>query len=334
MLRMLHILCKTGESRDKALACLEGSKAIVEQWEQQNDECVSIFLIVNVQDQELFDRLQDISASEDAIRLAVSPVEAYFPRSPEEEAEEEKQNSPRFFDIISREEMEQQMETESRINGSFLGLLILSTIVATIAIEKGNVTLLIGAMVLAPMLGPNLALAFSLAIASPNMGKRALLTGSAAIMVTLLLSAGAGAVLSLTPEPSVATLILDYGYESILVAACAGTAATILLLQGTAAGLIGVMVAVAFLPPLVMTGLSLSSGDTADTLDAALLFAINLAAFNLAVNLVLLAAGVRPRRNDDGVFGSGLLWSIAGWGLVILLLTAGLWSRHNGLPSF
>ena len=65
-----------------------------------------------------------------------------------------------------------------RTDSNFLLLVFLSTVVASVGLEQDSVAILIGAMVIAPLLGPNVAFAFGAAI-----GDR-----------TLMLSAGKSSV--------------------------------------------------------------------------------------------------------------------------------------------
>ena len=124
-------------------------------------------------------------------------------------------------------------------------------------------------------------------------------------------------------------MLVEFGFESIIVAVCAGVAATILLLQGTLSSLIGVMVAVAFLPPVAMSGLSLGAGDNYNAINSMLLFAINLASFNLASKSVLLLAGIRPHRKDkDQNFSRNIAVYLLGWLIALLLLSAGIYFKN------
>jgi hypothetical protein len=68
-------------------------------------------------------------------------------------------------------------------------------------------------------------------------------------------------------------------------------------------------------------------GDYYNFIDALLLFAINLASFNLAAKTTLLVAGVRPVRSKDNHFLKGIILYIIGWIIALLLLGFGLYFR-------
>ena len=329
--RIIHILCEDKEAAEKANDCINNSDSIVNRWEQKNQNSISIYLNVAEQNQELLDRLQDIAENHDEIRVIIVPVEATFPKNFEEEAQEDEKNQPDFFEIISREEMEEKVRGQARVNGTYLSLVALSAIVATIALVEGNIAILIGAMVITPLIGPNLGLAYATAVADYKMIKTSLITGTAGAALTFLTALVTGLLLGSQAEKHLASTLIDYGFESIIVAVCAGIAAAILLLQGTISSLIGVMVAVAFLPPIAMTGLALATGHYLNSLDAAMLFAINLAAFNLAAKAVLFIAGIRPRRDEEENSGYGrtIIWYILGWALAIIMLAIGLYIKSG-----
>ncbi|MCK5722241.1 MAG: DUF389 domain-containing protein, partial [Gammaproteobacteria bacterium] len=59
--------------------------------------------------------------------------------------------------------------------------------------------------------------------------------------------------------------------------------------------LVGVMVAVAILPPTATVGLMLGSGNYQYALGAALLLAVNIVCVNLSSNITFLLKGVKPR---------------------------------------
>jgi len=325
-LKTLHFLC-TDEKAAKSIRDLIGQdKTIIEQWEVENKKSVSLFYLVNDQDQDLFDDLQEMADKEDTIRLIIQTIDASIPKNYEEERKEKEENTPFFFDVISREEMQEIIRPQARLNGTFLSLVVLSSIVASIALIMDNVPLLVGAMVLTPLLGPNMALALASATTDIQLIKRAIMAGGVGVVLSFAVAVLIGFIYAKPAGADVTPLFQSYGYGSILVGICAGISATILLLQGKLSSLIGVMVAVAFLPPIAMTGLAFSAGQTDLSLSALMLFAINLAAFNLSVKVVLFIAGVRPKKTDNPEDGTHLLLLyIAAWFLAVCILTLGLY---------
>ena len=78
------------------------------------------------------------------------------------------------------------------------------------------------------------------------------------------------------------------------MALASGAAGAIAFTTGVSAALIGVMVAVALLPPLVAFGLMLGGGHPLLSLGALALFLINLICVNLAGVTTFLLQGIRP----------------------------------------
>jgi uncharacterized membrane protein len=81
----------------------------------------------------------------------------------------------------------------------------------------------------------------------------------------------------------------------ILLALAAGAAGTLAFTQGLSGAVIGVMVAVALVPPLVVSGMLLGDGHFSSAGGALLLTLANVICINLAGVATFLAQGVRPR---------------------------------------
>ena len=84
------------------------------------------------------------------------------------------------------------------------------------------------------------------------------------------------------------------GVGDVVVALASGAAGALAFTTGVSAVLIGVMVAVALLPPLVAFGLLLGGGHAALAAGALSLFAMNLICVNLAGVATFLLQGIRP----------------------------------------
>ena len=159
---------------------------------------------------------------------------------------------------------------------------------------EDSAAVVIGAMVIAPLLGPNLALALGTALGDTGLMSRAL----RGMLVGLALSIAIGALIGLfapvlNPGPELAART-EVRLDSVALALASGAAGVLSLTNGIASALVGVMVAVALLPPGVTLGLMLGSGRFQDALGAGLLLAVNIVCVNLSAKLVLLARGVRP----------------------------------------
>lgn len=79
------------------------------------------------------------------------------------------------------------------------------------------------------------------------------------------------------------------------LALASGAAGALSLTTRLSSVLVGVMVAVALLPPATAVGLMVGADKLPDAMGAGLLLAINVVCLNLAAQLVFLLKGIRPR---------------------------------------
>ncbi len=113
------------------------------------------------------------------------------------------------------------------------------------------------------------------------------------------------------------------GFGDILVALAAGSAGTLAFTRGLAGAVIGVMVAVALMPPLVVCGMLLGAGHFAPALGAFFLLAVNLVCVNLAGVGIFLLQGVRRRswwaaeRAKKATWKAVVVWAVL---LAVLIL--------------
>ena len=87
----------------------------------------------------------------------------------------------------------------------------------------------------------------------------------------------------------------DVGLDSLALALASGAAAALSLSTGLSSVLVGVMVAVALLPPAATFGLMLGHGEFQLALGALLLLAANVVCVNLATKVVFMIKGISPR---------------------------------------
>ena len=275
---------------------------------------LSYALLVRTQDtQNVTDRLQELFLKNQIIRIVLQPVEAILPK-PVEKAKTEapatkdqvqgsengkKSKSSKVFSGVSRDELYADVSRGAKSSTSYILLVIFSTIVAGIGLIENNVAVVIGAMVIAPLLGPNLALALSTALGDLELMGNALKTMAVGFLIALALSFSLGLVWGIywpdelnSPELLARTVV---GFGSIALALVSGAAAVLSLASGISSVLVGVMVAVALLPPGATIGIMLGAGQYDLAGGAALLLAVNIVCVNLSAKLVFLFKGVQPR---------------------------------------
>ncbi len=247
-------------------------------------------LVRDIKVQEVLDTLQGVLGAQPYARVLVIPLEVALPVPPEDERLKEKSAT------AAREKLFEEMEKSVRLDLNYLVLVVLSTIVAAIGLIKNNVAVVIGAMVIAPLLGPNLALGFGTALGDFGLMKKSLKTNIAGIALAIAFSF---AIAVFLPFDSLSNEIMSrtfVGLESVALALASGAAAAMSITAGLSSVLVGVMVAVALLPPAVTVGLLLGDGRFDLASGAALLLAVNLVCVNLAAKVVFFVKDVHPRR--------------------------------------
>jgi uncharacterized hydrophobic protein (TIGR00341 family) len=248
------------------------------------------------QSEAVLDLLEKQYAGGEGNRVVILPVEATLPRAEPEPAATPGQapSEEKPPERIGREELYEDIKDAARCSWVYLAMSVLSTIVATVGLYYNSVAIIIGAMVIAPLLGPNMALALGTTLGDLSLLRRALLTGLAGIATAMALSVIIGVLLQVNPaSPEVASRT-GVGLGDIAVALASGCAGALAFTTGVSATLIGVMVAVALLPPLATFGLLLGGGQPALAMGAFSLFLMNLICVNLAGVTTFLVQGIHP----------------------------------------
>ncbi len=239
--------------------------------------------------QELIDRLQGALGKEKPWRITIMPIEATIP---ELEQKEPEKRSP---EQATREELYAEIDRGARIDSTFLLLVVLSTIVAAIGLLENNIAVVIAAMLIAPLLGPNIAMALGSTLGDRELVLRAAATNAAGIALSVACAAAAGLVFPADGASAELIARTRLGFDGILLALASGAAGALSLTTRLASTLVGVMVAVALLPPAATFGYMLGTGRLGLAGGAAELLAVNIVCVNLAAQLVFFSKGIKPR---------------------------------------
>lgn len=259
--------------------------------------------------QKALDSLSVIIGANPQAKILVMPVEAFLPQ---EEKSDEKEKLKSI--TATREAIYTQVEQNAHINNNYILLIILSTIVASIGLLENNVAVLIGAMVIAPLLGPNIALSLATSLGDTDLMLRAIKTLITGLALAIGLSASIALVIDI-PLQSQELLSRTYvGYDSVILAFASGAAAALSITTGLSSVLVGVMVAVAILPPAAAFGMFLADGNYALSLNAGVLLAVNIVCVNLASKLVFLGKSITPRKwLDKQKAKRAMRWYMIAW---------------------
>ncbi len=225
-------------------------------------------LVADEKIQWVLDALQNILGAQPSARILVLAVEASLPRL------EEKENKQENSTVQAREALYEGVEKSARLDLNFLVLVMLSTVVAAIGLIENNVAIVIGAMVIAPLLGPNLALSLGTALGDFPLVSKSVKTLLAGILLAVLLSVGLG---FFWPSDLLSDELMsrtEVGLDAVVLALASGAAAALSLTTGLSSVLVGVMVAVALLPPAATLGIMLGQGNVGFAIGAGLLLAV------------------------------------------------------------
>jgi uncharacterized hydrophobic protein (TIGR00341 family) len=282
----------------------------------------------------IMDLFEKRFSSVDGFKLILFPVEASIPRVDTDDehvsvpGNDKTKTDQKTAFRISREELYSDIVDSTKLSNIFVLMTVLSTVVVAIGLLKNNVAVIIGAMVIAPFLGPNVALSLSTNLADNKLGLNALKTLLSGILIVLLLSACMGYFFDADPTIPEITTRTQANLSDIILALASGCAGVLAFTTGASSAVIGVMVAVALLPPLAVCGLLLGSGQFSEATGAFLLFITNIICINLAGVITFLIQGVSPRdwweadKAKKATRKAVTLWSII---LAALALIIFLW---------
>ena len=274
--------------------------------------------------QSVLDQLAPLVEGFAGARVLVMPVEVSLPQQSDEERKKEDTA------LAAREALYASAEKSARLDVDYLVLVVLSTIVAAIGLLEDNVAVIIGAMVIAPLLGPNMAFGLGTALGDTGLMRSALLS----LMVGILVAAGISVVIGLLwPWESYSAELVartDVGWDSVALALASGAAAALSMTTGLSSVLVGVMVAVALLPPAATFGMMVGAGKWQLAAGAGLLLAVNIVCVNLACKLVFLVKGIEPRAwwQKKSAHRSMVIY-ISVWVLTLLLLSLAIHLRNQ-----
>lgn len=212
-----------------------------------------------------------------------------------EELERAKKRSVPLFSYASEDRFRDlflALRDDAKFSTTYLVLMVLSTLLATVGLYQNSTAVVIGAMLLAPLMSPIVSLSMGLL-----RGEENLIAPSAikiAYGVVIALAAAALMTLMFPHKPITAEMqgrlnptLLDLGVAIVAGVAGAYTKAYKEILQSLA----GVAIAVALVPPLAVAGIGIGRLDFYFFAHAFLLFLTNLVGITLAATFTFRVLG-------------------------------------------
>jgi uncharacterized hydrophobic protein (TIGR00341 family) len=314
---------------------LDGLDILI-QWVECDEQGTTGYVLVRSEDAEtLVSTLTDHFAHLEGFRIVLLPVEATLPRPPDKEEEaakqaggetnggdeetgEEKDESP----PINIEELYSSVTEGVDVSWTYALTVALSAIVACVGVYRDVAALTIGSMILAPLLGANMALCLGTTLGDFSLIRRSLKVNGLGIAVALATSIAFGLLVGVDLSARELSSRTTIGALEFIVAGAAGAAGALSVTKRTVSGVVGVMIAIALLPPLVILGMLLGAGEWTLALHAGILTAANYICVNLAGSVVLWWQRIRPRRAyKQKKARRALITAVAIWiGLLVLLV--------------
>jgi len=250
----------------------------------------------------VLDELRAAGLDDDAYTVVLDAntvVSRQFTQLQEQYAEE------RDEDRIARDELVAAASELVPSVRTYVLMTIISAVIATAGLLLDSPAVVVGSMVIAPLVGPALAASIGTVVNEREMFVR----GIYLQVVGLLLAVVAAFVFAflvrnvhlLPPIPDVTAVPevrerVAPDFLSLVIAIGAGVAGIVSLTTGVSTALVGVMIAVALIPPAATVGIGLAWGEPLVSLGAGVLLLVNVLSINLAALVVLWYIGYRPQR--------------------------------------
>jgi len=346
-LRLLELVLPDGEG-DSLARWLEDD--IVDLWRTpvRDDRCQIKLMVEPENTEAVLDKLEQRFQHIEDFRVMVFTADVALPR-PKKVIDETKDSADtrRGSREVSRHELLGKMQRATRVTSTYITMVVLSVVVAAIGLIYDNIAVLIAAMIIAPLLGANMALALATTTGDGALARNAVKVNLTGVSIALTLAIALGWILARFDSQSGADADgLLYSKEILArtrvhvadfaLALASGAAGTMAFTSGVSGTLIGVMVAVALMPPLLVVGMMFGAGEIGLAFGAALLLLVNLICLNLAAVATFLIQGVRPTSWWKAKKASQATWWAMGiWALLAaLLVVVVLVVRHRGGFAF
>jgi len=262
------------------------------------------------------EKLPESSALLLIVEASIPRVEAED-RPPVDEAPGTKEKSQR----ISRQELYLDVSANAGISQTYLIMVVLSALIASIGLIRNDMAIIIGAMVLAPLLMPNVAMALASTLGDKDLAGKAFRAGGSGLLLALGTGIIIGMIYDVDPEIAAIKARTGVSLSDLVLAFASGVAGVLAFTSGGQLSLIGVMVAVALMPPLVTAGLMIGSSHAELGVKALELALANIICVNLAGIVTFSLQGISPAAMwEKSRADRAKRRAIAVWGVLLVLL--------------
>ncbi len=250
--------------------------------------------------------------------------------------------------IAPKEEIIESARRATYLSKGYIFMIIISSFVATLGLLMNSTAVVIGAMVIAPLLGPSIAASVGTVMGDTALFRKGIVSTALGLSIVIIAAAiTAWFVNSLQLLPPV----VDINIEDLPSEMAERTSLNILIvglaLASGAAGaysfaekkgeiLVGVMIAVALVPPASIVGIGIALLDVDFIIHSGLLLAVNVFCINIAGTLVFWKIGIRPGGFREMAFSSQDLKKRLTTTIVILIVLGAIlsWTTYITFQNY
>ena len=193
-------------------------------------------------------------------------------------------------DMASYEEIRDRLLSGGRVTGTNMVVMMCAILIASVGLNTNSVAIIIGAMLISPLMGSILAMAYGTAIASTSVLERHTLGFITQIIISVLTST---LYFLLSPVKDATSELMartEPNGFAVIVALFGGIAGIVALTRKDKVTNVipGVAIATAIMPPLCTCGYAIANGRWDMLFKAAYLFVLNAYFIFLSAELILL----------------------------------------------
>lgn len=197
-----------------------------------------------------------------------------------------------FLKQIDHKEIHKELDQAQQIDISYIALVIISAHIATLGLIVNSPAVIIGAMIISPLMGPIMAGGLSFAVSDRYLGIKAFKSISLGIILSVLFSATVTFISPLKENTTEILVRTSPNIMDLFIALFSGLAgAFAVTFKKISGSIVGVAISVALMPPLCVTGIGISTGQTSVALGGFFLFLTNLTAIFIAAAVFFLIFG-------------------------------------------
>jgi uncharacterized hydrophobic protein (TIGR00271 family) len=217
----------------------------------------------------------------------------------------------------------ERLQSNSHWDFDFSALIFLSTLIAALGLIQNSPAVVIGAMLVAPLMTPIVAIGLGLAQSNIHFIRVATKTVMGGFLTAIIVSFFIG--LLFAPAEATHEMIAreSPNFRDLIIALASGIAAAYAMGRpNLLSALPGVAIAAALVPPVATAGIGAAKGHWHIAGGSLLLFFTNIVAIVLGTAFTFWAVGLTRSKNDKQSMPSWPRWAFLGLVVLTIVLTA------------